>query len=111
MIPNILRSLSGDGDVLKVFGNDYETDDGTCVRYVHVNDLAQAHLLGLEFMEKSRFNAFNLKRFWLFCIGNVRRVLRSLKLKLHLGVHERRIGDPAWLIVKLLFPSRLGPQY
>ena len=52
LIPNILKSMISGGSVLKVFGNDYETRDGTCVRdYVHVTDLAQAHLLGLEHMK------------------------------------------------------------
>lgn len=62
LIPNILKSvISGKSD-LKVFGDDYPTPDGTCVRdYVHANDLAQAHLLGLEYMQKNKgFSAFNL---------------------------------------------------
>ena len=54
LIPNVLRAALGSGPGLKVFGDDYPTRDGTCVRdYVHVDDLAQAHRLALEFMDAS----------------------------------------------------------
>jgi UDP-glucose 4-epimerase len=48
LIPNALRAAAGDGPALSVFGSDYETPDGTCIRdYIHVVDLADAHLLAL----------------------------------------------------------------
>ena len=58
----MLRSLLDGGGVVKVFGDDYETHDGTCIRdYVHVNDLARAHVLALDFLENEPgFHAFNL---------------------------------------------------
>ena len=53
LIPNILKAALSNESSLKVFGNDYPTPDGTCVRdYVHVTDLAQAHLLGLNICKK-----------------------------------------------------------
>jgi len=62
LIPNALRAAAGDGPALQVFGGDYDTPDGTCVRdYIHVDDLARAHLAALEFMgRESGFHAFNL---------------------------------------------------
>lgn len=49
LIPNVLRAAEGDGPELTVFGTDYPTPDGTCIRdYIHVTDLADAHLLALE---------------------------------------------------------------
>ena len=62
LIPNILRSAISNENKLRVFGTDYPTTDGTCVRdYVHVTDLAQAHLLGLTHMKENKgFSAINL---------------------------------------------------
>ena len=49
LIPLVLRVASGRSDSIKVFGNDYDTPDGTCVRdYIHIEDLANAHVLVLE---------------------------------------------------------------
>ena len=64
LMPYIIRSLSDkDGsETLTVFGNDYNTPDGTCVRdYIHVSDLAKGHLLALQKIDSLKgFNAFNL---------------------------------------------------
>ena len=49
LIPNLLRAAEGTGDPVTIFGDDYPTPDGTCIRdYIHVSDLADAHLLALE---------------------------------------------------------------
>ncbi|RYH71110.1 MAG: UDP-glucose 4-epimerase, partial [Alcaligenaceae bacterium] len=62
LLPNLLRAALGTAPPLKVFGNDWPTPDGTCVRdYVHVDDLAHAHLLALDHMDKAAgAHAFNL---------------------------------------------------
>ncbi|MDL2210834.1 UDP-glucose 4-epimerase GalE [Desulfovibrio sp. OttesenSCG-928-O18] len=66
LIPNAIKAALGQAPALKVFGNDYDTPDGTCLRdYVHVNDLADAHLAALAFLEKTpdgtgSFDGFNL---------------------------------------------------
>lgn len=62
LIPNVLRALAGSGPELQVLGSDYPTADGTCVRdYVHVDDLADAHLRALGFLESNAgAHAFNL---------------------------------------------------
>ena len=52
LIPNILKSLLKKTSSFKVYGSDYPTADGTCIRdYVHVNDLCEAHLLALQYIE------------------------------------------------------------
>lgn len=101
LIPNILKSvISGKSD-LKVFGDDYPTPDGTCVRdYVHANDLAQAHLLGLEYMQNNKgFSAFNLGNGDGFSVLDVIKaseevVGESIEYK----ISARRDGDPAVLV-------------
>ncbi len=62
LIPNILRAALGTGPELHLFGDDYATPDGTCVRdYIHVNDLADAHLRALGFMRREEgAHTFNL---------------------------------------------------
>ena len=62
LIPIILDALDGKRDAITIFGNDYDTPDGTCIRdYVHVCDLADAHVLGLKWLEAGGANKiFNL---------------------------------------------------
>lgn len=101
LIPNVLKSAIEKKKTLKVFGNDYLTPDGTCVRdYVHVNDLARAHLLGIEYMDDHPgFSAFNLGN------GNGFSVLdvissceRAVEERITFDVEARRSGDPAVLV-------------
>jgi len=103
LIPNILRStLSAlPTNQLKIFGNDYPTPDGTCVRdYIHVNDLADAHLKAIHYMEENPgSHAFNLGN------GSGFSVLEVLAAAEAVVGHEipyemasRREGDPAVLV-------------
>jgi len=101
LIPNILKSTISGGSALKVFGNDYETRDGTCVRdYVHVTDLAQAHLLGLEYMKGNcGFSAFNLGNGSGFSVLDViRSCERVVENTIPYDLAFRRVGDPATLV-------------
>lgn len=102
LIPNILKSAIAGGNSLKVFGNDYETHDGTCVRdYVHVTDLAQAHLLGLERMRNDAkgFSAYNLGNGNGFSVFDViESCERVVKGSIGYQVDGRREGDPAILV-------------
>ncbi|MFO7974157.1 MAG: UDP-glucose 4-epimerase GalE [Candidatus Hydrogenedentota bacterium] len=62
LIPNVFAAITGDGEPLKVFGDDYDTPDGTCVRdYVHVVDLIDAHIKAADYLrEGGGSNCFNL---------------------------------------------------
>jgi UDP-glucose 4-epimerase len=101
LIPNVLKAALSNESNLKVFGDDYPTPDGTCVRdYVHVTDLAQAHLLGLEYMQDNKgFSAFNLGNGGGF---SVLEVIKSCEVATDLAVKYqidgRREGDPASLV-------------
>jgi UDP-glucose 4-epimerase len=101
LIPNILRAARGDGARLKVFGNDYPTRDGTCVRdYVHVSDLATAHLAALEFLDKSPgAHLFNLGSNRGFTVMEVIEAARHVTgLPIEYEMAPRRAGDPAVLV-------------
>lgn len=62
LIPNILKSTFNNSKTFQMFGDDYDTKDGTCVRdYINVEDLAQAHLLALKYLDNGgETNYFNL---------------------------------------------------
>ena len=101
LIPNVLKAALTNDSSLKVFGDDYPTPDGTCVRdYVHVSDLAQAHLLGLEYMKDNKeFAAFNLGNGDGFSVLEVIKSCEKIAdTKIPLQIEERRDGDPAVLI-------------
>jgi len=101
LVPLVLEAACGDREAITVFGDDYETLDGTCVRdYIHVNDLAEAHVLALKSLEQGlAHRAFNLGNGLGYSvrevIGSVERVTgRPVPVKMG----ERRPGDPARLI-------------
>jgi UDP-glucose 4-epimerase len=101
LIPNVLRAALGHGPSLKIFGNDYDTADGTCVRdYVHVQDLARAHALALEFMDRNEgAHTFNLGNGQGFSVHDVIATAASVAgVAIPYEVAPRRAGDPARLV-------------
>ncbi len=101
LIPIILQAALGQRDCITIFGNDYNTDDGTCVRdYIHVTDLANAHILALEKMQKDgKSNIYNLGNGNGFSVKEVvdlARKVTGIDIKAELG--DRRPGDPAKLV-------------
>lgn len=99
LIPIILQVARGQREKIFVFGNDYPTPDGTCVRdYVHVLDLAQAHILALNAVDKGS-RTYNLGNGQGFSIKEVIDVAREITgHPIPAEVVERRPGDPAILI-------------
>ncbi len=101
LIPIILQVALGKRDSIDIYGTDYNTQDGTCVRdYIHVMDLAKAHLLGLNYLEKGgKSDVFNLGNGSGF---SVRQVIESAKRVTGHPIpaieKERRAGDPGILI-------------
>jgi UDP-glucose 4-epimerase len=101
LIPNILKSALTGSNNLKVFGNDYSTHDGTCVRdYIHVTDLAQAHLLGVEQMQKTKgFSAYNLGNGSGFSVLDViKSCEKVVGHEIGYEIDDRRVGDPDILV-------------
>ncbi|WP_333678997.1 UDP-glucose 4-epimerase GalE [Dyella sp.] len=101
LIPNILRSVLGHGASLKVFGDDYPTKDGTCVRdYVHVNDLAQAHLNAIGFLDNhAGAHCFNLGSSSGFSVMEVIEAARRVTgTEIAFERAARRAGDPPVLV-------------
>lgn len=101
LIPKIFKAILGSGDSLKIFGNDYETPDGTCIRdYVHVNDLCLAHLKGLEFLRIHRgAHAYNLGNGSGFSVHEVLRMAEEITgARVDFTLTDRRPGDPTRLV-------------
>jgi UDP-glucose 4-epimerase len=101
LIPNVLRAALGTGPALRVFGEDYATHDGTCVRdYVHVDDLAEAHLRALAHLDaNSGAHAFNLGNGQGFSVREVIAAAEEVSgRKIPFSVEPRRPGDPAVLV-------------
>ena len=103
LIPNILKSVLSSTS-LQVFGNDYPTHDGTCIRdYVHVVDLAQAHLLGLDYINNAKgFSEFNLGSGIGFSVLDVINCCNNIVgKKVDYEINYKRKGDPAVLVADI----------
>ena len=101
LIPNVLRAALGSGERLKVFGDDWPTPDGTCVRdYIHVDDLAQAHWQALAYMDAhAGAHAFNLGNGQGFSVREVIAAAEAVSgREVPFDIAPRRAGDPAVLV-------------
>ena len=101
LIPLVLQAASGKRKFISVFGQDYDTPDGTCIRdYIHINDLCQAHLLALEqLLAGANSNAYNLGNGEGFSVNHVIEVAKQVTGKIiPVKLAERRAGDPARLV-------------
>ena len=116
LIPLILQTILGQRSHIEVFGTDYPTPDGTCVRdYIHVDDLASAHLLALEKLQPSAALTYNVG------IGqgySVRQVIQAIEKVTGKSVPvkygPRRPGDPAELVAspaKIMKELGWRPKY
>ena len=101
LIPLVLDAASGRRPDVTIFGTDYDTPDGTCIRdYIHVSDLADAHVKALEALEAgAASDVFNLGNGHGFSVHEViETVERVLDVKVPVRPGERRPGDPARLV-------------
>ncbi|MDB2158932.1 UDP-glucose 4-epimerase GalE [Clostridium butyricum] len=101
LIPIVLQTALGKRDYITIFGDDYDTEDGTCVRdYVHVVDLVEAHILAMKYLthggESNTFNLGSSQGFSVKEIVETARKVTDKDIKAIIG--ERRAGDPSKLI-------------
>ncbi|MDA7915958.1 UDP-glucose 4-epimerase GalE [Verrucomicrobia bacterium] len=99
LIPIVLQVAMGKRDQIKIFGDDYDTPDGTCVRdYIHVADLAQAHILALEALDKGSCT-YNLGNGTGYSVKQVIETAREITgHPIPSEVVVRRSGDPSILV-------------
>jgi UDP-glucose 4-epimerase len=101
IIPLALKNACGSGEQLQIFGDDYDTPDGTCVRdYVHVEDLAEAHLLALDKLSQQKGARFlNLGTEYGASVKEIVDVCQEVSgRKIDFKVSPRRSGDPPCLV-------------
>ena len=100
LLPIIMEVANGTRPELEIFGNDYNTKDGTCVRdYIHVVDLADAHVKALEYLNTGTSCSLNLstsKGYSVLEVVNLAKEITGRKIKFKFS--NRRTGDPALLI-------------
>ncbi|WP_217588240.1 UDP-glucose 4-epimerase GalE [Lentibacillus saliphilus] len=101
LVPIILQTALGQRSHITIFGDDYATEDGTCIRdYVHVDDLIQAHILALNYLrnggESDIFNLGSSQGFSVKQMVDAARKITGEAIPEQIG--ERRAGDPAKLI-------------
>lgn len=101
LIPLILQVPNGKREFISIFGEDYQTKDGTCIRdYIHVTDLAQAHILAVKYLQNGgESDIFNLGNGIGFSVKEVIETARKVTQNaIPAKVTPRRAGDPAKLI-------------
>ena len=101
LIPLVMKAALGQRDHIGIFGEDYPTADGTCVRdYIHVNDLAEAHLLALEYLAGGgSSDVFNLGSGDGYSVKEIIETARRVTgREIKATVEPRRAGDPSVLI-------------
>jgi UDP-glucose 4-epimerase len=101
LIPLVLQTALGQRESVSVFGTDYDTPDGTCIRdYIHVLDIAQAHILALKYLlNNGATDVFNLGNANGFSVKEVIETARKItgkEIKAEFG--DRRPGDPPALV-------------
>jgi UDP-glucose 4-epimerase len=116
LIPLILQVVAGKRDHISIFGTDYPTPDGTCVRdYIHVIDLAEAHILALEGLETQSKLIYNLGNGRGFSVREVIEATRKVTGHPIPAVEApRRAGDPAVLVAsseKIIRELGWKPKY
>jgi len=101
LIPLILQTASGRRNNFKIYGDDYKTKDGTCVRdYIHVMDIAEAHLLSLEkLIQTQSSDVYNIGNKQGYSVREIIDMVEEItQIKIPYKISEKRKGDPAELI-------------
>ena len=100
LIPSAFEAIEGERPALEIYGDDYPTPDGTCVRdYVHVSDLAEAHVLGLEYLRRGSSTALNLGTGRGHSVKEVISAVERISgRQVPKRMVARRAGDPAELV-------------
>jgi UDP-glucose 4-epimerase len=109
IIPLLLQAACGERESFEIFGSDYQTPDGTCLRdYVHVLDIADAHIRALHAPERPGMTAYNIGTGTSFSVRHICQVVERIAgTKILTRDGARRVGDPAILCAD---PKRLITQ-
>ncbi len=101
LIPLVLQTAKGEREAIRIYGTDYPTEDGTCIRdYIHVNDLADAHILAMEYLvEGGESDIFNCGYGYGYSVREVIETAKKITGKNFKVIEDkRREGDPPILV-------------
>ncbi|MGG3733899.1 UDP-glucose 4-epimerase GalE [Heyndrickxia coagulans] len=110
LIPVVLETVLGKREAITIFGEDYDTKDGTCVRdYIHVEDLIDAHILALQYLQNGgASDVFNLGSSNGFSVKEIVDTVREVTGKgFNVKIGDRRAGDPSTLIASSVKAKRV----
>ncbi len=110
IIPLLLQTASGRREYFEIYGSDYPTPDGTCVRdYVHVMDIADAHILAMQKMDLPGFHVYNIGTGRSYSVQEVCQAAEeATRKRIKLRHAPRRLGDPAILCAN---PTKLMNEF
>lgn len=116
IIPSAIEAVLGVREKLMIFGDDYESKDGTCVRdYIHVSDLATAHVLAVDYLVKEKTSqTINLGTNDGYSVKEIADTVREVCGPFKVEITERREGDPAVIVASNEKAKRLlgwEPKY
>jgi len=110
LIPLVLQAASGRRDAISIFGDDYDTPDGTCVRdYIHIVDLADAHMKAIDYLNQGNASAaFNLGNGKGFSVKEIIEAARKVTGKtIPVKLEGRRAGDPPTLVADATLAKKI----
>ena len=100
LIPLVVKTALGKRDAISIFGEDYDTPDGTCIRdYIHVDDLADAHIKAISYLDENESDIFNCGYGYGYSVKEIiDSVKNTMKCDFKVIKGERREGDPSILV-------------
>lgn len=116
LLPLIVKTALGKRESIKIFGDDYNTPDGTCVRdYIHVCDLADAHIQALKYLDSNESDTFNCGYGYGYSVKEVVETVKKVSnVDFKVEIEKRRVGDPAVLVsenTKIKTKMNWEPKY
>jgi len=116
LIPLVVKTALGKRESIKIFGDDYDTEDGTCIRdYIHVCDLADAHIQALKYLDNNQSDIFNCGYGYGYSVKEVVETVKKVSgVDFRIDTESRRAGDPAVLVsdnTKIKIKMNWTPKY
>jgi len=116
LIPLVVKAALKKRENITIFGEDYDTTDGTCIRdYIHVDDLADAHIEAIEYLETNESDTFNCGYGYGYSVKEIVQAVKdSTKLEFEVKKGDRRPGDPSSLVsnnTKIRAKMKWTPKY
>ena len=116
LIPLVIKTALGKREVLNIYGEDFDTPDGSCIRdYIHVEDLANAHIEAISYLEENESDIFNLGYSKGYSVKEIVKSVKSISnCTFKTKITKRREGDPAFLVAdnsKILDKMAWKPKF